>query len=165
MSVLKQVQLLDEVGAYRFFFEKVEEVLEGIVKETELMHVSSFLAHFSTTSRFATATLPSPVDLSHFFEVFVLDKSQSSDPEILELGGVHCLFLTGFFRDQMMRKHNIAWYEQLGSNFYLNASQRTSSSLGVKRSVLFRMGKNFIPGLLLFKDLIKVWRKIGMIIF
>ena len=60
------------------------------------------------------------------FEVFVLDRSQHTDPEIMEAAAAQCLLLTGFFERQVSRRHNIKWYATLGANFYDQAAQCSS---------------------------------------
>ena len=56
------------------------------------------------------------------FDVFILDRSQQADPQVMEAAAAQCLLLTGFFRDQMRFRHNIAWYAALGAGFYDSAA-------------------------------------------
>jgi hypothetical protein len=60
------------------------------------------------------------------FDLFVLDRSQHADPEIMEAAASQCLLLTGFFGDQMKRRHNITWYAALGARFYDSAAHHNS---------------------------------------
>lgn len=109
--------------ALRFFFERLKDVTEETrAPSTELLYNASVLAHFATTST-ASVDFPScPTSLTTVFEVFVLDRSQNHDPEILEAAGSQCLLLTGFFQDQLKRKHNVDWYASLGAGFYDRAA-------------------------------------------
>ena len=114
--------------ALRFFFEHLRDVTEGgETPQNELLYNASVLAHFATTSTASVPHFPScPSDLATVFEVFVLDKSQHADPEILEAAAAQRLLLTGFFEGQVRRRHNIKWYATLGAGFYDQAAQCTS---------------------------------------
>jgi hypothetical protein len=114
--------------ALRFFFERLKDVTDIEEPPTEeLLYNASVLAHFATTSTRSTPTFPStPADLTMMFDLFVLDRSQHSDPEIMEAAASQCLLLTGFFGDQMKRRHNISWYAALGAGFYDSAAHHNS---------------------------------------
>ncbi len=108
--------------ALRFFFERLKDVLEEEPATGELLYNASVLAHFATTST-ASADFPTcPTTLATVFELFVLDRSQHTDPEILEAAAAQCLLLTGFFHDQQRTRHNVRWYAALGAGFYDAAS-------------------------------------------
>ena len=111
--------------ALRFFFERLKDVTDDDEPPMqELLYNASVLAHFATTSTASTPTFPStPADLTMMFDLFVLDRSQHSDPEIMEAAASQCLLLTGFFGDQMKGRHNITWYAMLGAGFYDSAAQ------------------------------------------
>lgn len=109
--------------ALRFFFEHLRDVAPEDPPANELLYNASVLAHFATTSTASTATFPpSPTSLTFVFDVFVMDRSQHLDPEILEAAGSQCLVLTGFFHDQQERRHNVEWYAALGAAFYDRAA-------------------------------------------
>ena len=114
--------------ALRFFFEHLKDVTEGgDVRQNELLYNASVLAHFATTSTASVPHFPScPSDLVTVFEVFVLDRSQHTDPEIMEAAAAQCLLLTGFFEGQVTRRHNVKWYASLGASFYDQAAQLTA---------------------------------------
>jgi hypothetical protein len=114
--------------ALRFFFERLKDVTDDAEPSTdELLYNASVLAHFATTSTRSTPTFPStPADLTMMFDLFVLDRSQHADPEIMEAAASQCLLLTGFFADQMKRRHNITWFASLGAGFYDSAAQHNS---------------------------------------
>ncbi len=89
--------------ALRFFFEHLRDVTAGDeTPQNELLYNASVLAHFATTSTASVPNFPScPSDLATVFEVFVLDRSQHTDPEIMEAAAAQCLLLTGFFEGQV----------------------------------------------------------------
>jgi len=115
--------------ALRFFYERLRDVVqEGPTppRDRELLYNASVLAHFATTSTAsATDFPPSPVSLSTVFDVFVMDRSQHADPDLMEAAGSQCLMLTGFFQDQLRHRHNVEWYADLGAGFY-DAAARLS---------------------------------------
>ena len=114
--------------ALRFFFERLKDVTDEDAPPTqELLYNASVLAHFATTSTTSTPTFPStPADLTMMFDLFVLDRSQHTDPEIMEAAASQCLLLTGFFGNQMRRRHNIIWYASLGAGFYDSAAHHNT---------------------------------------
>jgi hypothetical protein len=80
-------------------------------------------------------------NLSEVFDNFILHTSLLSDAEILEIGGSQILLFAGFFRDQMARRHNVRWYDQVGQSMYEKASQY---SRDVKKREFFdRMSGSF----------------------
>jgi len=111
--------------ALRFFFERLRDVVDaGSAPENELLYNASVLAHFASTSTASTTDFPpSPVGLTQIFNVFVLDRSQHADPDIMEAAGSQCLLLTGFFQSQLRQRHNVEWFATLGANFYDSAAQ------------------------------------------
>jgi hypothetical protein len=114
-----------QARALRFFFERLRDVTdEAEAPERELLYNASVLAHFATTSTASMVQFPPcPADLTTVFDVFVLDRSQTHDPEILEAAGSQCLLLTGFFQDQLRRRYNVDWFASLGAGFYDHAAQ------------------------------------------
>ena len=123
--VTADVLAVSQQQALRFFFERLRDVSEDADPPTaELLYNASVLAHFATTSTASMTVFPaSPMGLSQLFEVFVLDRSQHADPQVMEAAAAQCLLLTGFFRDQLRDRHNIAWFAMLGAGFYDSASR------------------------------------------
>src|SRR4051812_17415922 len=78
----------------RFFFERLRDVVEEEGErppENELLYNASVLAHFASTSTASTNTFPpSPDGLTTVFNLYVLDQSQHSDPDILEAAAAQC---------------------------------------------------------------------------
>jgi hypothetical protein len=111
--------------ALRFFFERLKDVTEDEgAPAGELLYNASLLAHFATTSVMSDAPFPpSPVDLLAVFDLYVLDRSQHQDPDILEAGASQCLLLTGFFQSQQRGRHQVDWYASLGVGFYQRAAE------------------------------------------
>jgi hypothetical protein len=109
--------------ALRFFFEHLRDVSEDdSVPEPELLYNASVLAHFATTSTASTEFPGAPTALTAVFDLFVLDRSQHADPEIMEAAASQCLLLTGFFGSQLNQRHNVDWYAGLGAQFYGRAA-------------------------------------------
>lgn len=129
--------------ALRFFFEHLRDVTEpSEPPQGELLYNASVLAHFATTSTASPETFPPcPVSLSTVFDLFVLDRSQASDPEILEAAGSQCLILTGFFRDQQRGRHAVDWYARLGMAFYDRASRATHNH--ARSAMMAAMARRF----------------------
>ena len=129
--------------ALRFFFERLRDVAgEDAAPESELLYNASVLAHFATTSISSTTDFPpSPASLSTVFDVFVLDRSQHTDPDIMEAAGSQCLMLTGFFQDQLRRRHNVDWFANLGARFYISAALLSRDAARIR--LLRRMGSRF----------------------
>jgi hypothetical protein len=113
--------------ALRFFFERLKDVSDDSgAPRGELLYNASILAHFASTSSGSTERFPpGPSDLARVFDLYVMDASQHTDPEIMEAAASQCLLLTGFFQDQLKRRHNVAWYASLGAGFYDHAAQHS----------------------------------------
>jgi hypothetical protein len=113
----------DEQQALKFFFEHLHASVEPAeVPRNELLYNASILAHYALTST-ASIDFPSaPATLDTVFDVFVLDRSQHTDPEIMEAAGSLCLLLTGFFGAQLRHRYNVEWYASLGASFYDRAA-------------------------------------------
>lgn len=124
MSETEPLLAVTKHQALRFFFEHLRDAVEDAPPTDELLYNASVLAHFAMTSAASTTDFPAgPTSLHLVFDLFVLDRSQHSDPEIMEAAGSQCLVLTGFFRDQLRHRHNVEWYGDLGANFYNSAAQ------------------------------------------
>ena len=143
MDSLPNVLLFDEKQTLRFFFEKLKDMPFSGTTVDELLYVSSVLAHFAITSRTSTGRFFSPVCLTDFFNLFVMDTNGTKDAEIMELAGAQSLFLVGFLRDQMANRHNVLWYQKMGSDFYRMASEATSPEYPKKRKVMMLMSRTF----------------------
>jgi len=76
--------------------------------------------------------LTTPATLAEVFDYFVLDSSLRDDGEMMEAAGAQCLLLTGFFEDQLRRRHNVRWYARLGAAFYSRAASLERSPQKVR---------------------------------
>jgi len=126
-----------------FFVGGLQHVSGPSVDRRELLYNASVLAHYAQVSTRADKGLPTPEDLSDVFDLFVADSSLRADPEMMEMAGTHCLLLAGFFEDQMRRRHNIRWYAQLGTGFFLCAASREPSQ--ARAGMLEAIGREFEP--------------------
>src|SRR5262245_60902400 len=80
--------------ALRFFFEHLRDASERDAPESEVLYNASVLAHFATTSTASLEFPGTPVSLAGVFNLFVMDRSQHADPEVMEAAGSQCLLLT-----------------------------------------------------------------------
>ena len=138
---MQQWLAVTDAQALRFFFERLKDVSDE-ADDGELLYNASVLAHFATTSAGSDATFPAaPMDLASVFEVFVLDRSQHHDPEIMEAAASQCLLLTGFVGAQLRRRYNVDWYAALGADFYDHAAQHSRER--TRARMLLRMAVRF----------------------
>ena len=124
--------LLDLLGAdqrqvLEFFFQRLKDVSGTGVDPQELLYNASVLAHYAQVSTQADVELPAPATLSAVFDHFVLDTTLHLDSVMMETAGAQCLLMAGFFEDQARRRHNIAWYAELGTAFFRRAALREPS--------------------------------------
>jgi len=126
-----------------FFVVGFRHVSGAAVARRELLYNASVLAHYAQVSTRADMGLPTPQDLSDVFDLFVADSSLRSDPGMMETAGTHCLLLAGFFEDQMRRRHNVRWYAQLGTGFFMCAAAGEPSQS--RAGMLETIGREFEP--------------------
>jgi hypothetical protein len=70
-----------------------------------------------------------------------MDRSEHSDPEILESAASQCLVLTGFFGAQLRGRHNVDWFAMLGADFYGGAARRSTD--GARAHMMRTMARRF----------------------
>lgn len=120
--LFRDLLAVDSITALNFFYGTLkEEAASEPVNASETAYVASVLASYAQTSRFDTASLPPLANLSEVFDMFVMRADVETDPSLLEIAGAQSLLLNGFFRDQMRARHNVEWYDQLGTAFYERA--------------------------------------------
>jgi hypothetical protein len=109
----------------QFFYEHLKDVAEhDDAPPNELLYNASVLAHFATTSVHSASVFPaSPSNLSAVFDLYVLDRNQVHDPDLLEAAASQCLLMTGFFQEQQRRRYNVEWYAALGAGFFFEAAR------------------------------------------
>ena len=122
MGPLRELLATNPRQALEFFVQRLKDVSGPSVDEQELLYNASVLAHYAQVSRHAEFALSAPANLSVIFDHFVFDPKLAPDAPMLETAGAHCLVLTGFFEDQMRRRHNIGWYATIGATFLSRAA-------------------------------------------
>jgi len=73
----------------------------------------------------------------------VYDRTLIHDRMMMETAGAQCLFLAGYFEDQMSGRHNIRWYSELGAGFFSRAASGEASPH--KARVLTAIARRFEP--------------------
>jgi hypothetical protein len=157
-SIFEELVAVDAQQALRFFRESLRETAgTERLRDDEALYVASILAHYAQTSRSDTVSLPSMASLSEVFDNFVMETSKLYDSEILEFGGSQVLLFAGFFRDQMSRRHNVKWYDQIGQSLYERASQYSTNMK--KRALFDRMSESFPAWTIVCRDMSRSLRE------
>jgi hypothetical protein len=156
-SLFEELIAIDSSSALNFFVENLRETAGSErLREDETFYVASILAHYSQTSRADTMSIPSMANLSEVFDSFILNTALLSDAEILEIGGSQILLFAGFFRDQMSRRHNVRWYDQVGQSMYEKASQYSRDMK--KRDLFDRLSGSFPDWTIICRNLSRTCR-------
>ena len=143
MEPLQELLAVDQRRALEFFVTGLQDVSDPGVDRQELLYNASVLAHYSQVSTCAELEMPAPANLSAVFDHFVFNVSLPQDSHLMETAGAQCLFLTGFFEDQMRGRHDIRWYAQLGAGFFSRAADHVESAK--KARLLTMMARHFEP--------------------
>ena len=143
MSPLQELLATDHRQTLAFFSQGLLDVCESDVDRRELLYNASVLAHYAQVSTQAEMELPAPRSLTDVFDHYVIDRSLLRDSLMMEAAGAQCLFLAGFFEDQMRRRHNIRWFSEMGAAFYRRAAAHESSTR--KAHLLDAMSRHFEP--------------------
>ena len=143
MEPLQELLAVNHRRALEFFVTGLQDVSSPGVDRQELLYHASVLAHYAQVSTTTELEMPAPVNLSAVFDNFVLNTSVPQDPQLLETAGAQCLFLTGFFEDQMRGRHDIRWYAELGAGFFMRAAGGARSSKRAR--LLTMMARHFEP--------------------
>lgn len=156
-SIFEELIGIDAAKSLNFFLSNLREaVADRSVREDEVSYVASVLAHYSQTSRADAGAMPALANLSEVFDNFVLQTSTLTDSELLEMGGSQVLLFAGFFRDQMVRRHNVKWYDQIGQSLYERAGQYSRNVR--KRELFDRLSESFPVWTLACRDLSRTLR-------
>jgi hypothetical protein len=152
MGLLQELIGVDSQAAFHFFLENLRDPArtEGL-RDEELLYVTSVLAHYAQTSRFDTSSKPCLAGLSEVFDNFLFETAARDDAELLEFGGSQVLLFAGFFRDQMQRRHNVKWYDQIGRSLYERASQHSGDSK--RREFFDHLSESFSVWTMVCRDL------------
>jgi hypothetical protein len=141
MGPLRELLASDQRQVLEFFVVGLRDVSDPSVDQQELLYNASVLAHYAHVSTHAGQDWPAPESLSTVFDHFVCDSTLMRDSQMMEVAGAQCLFLAGFFEDQMRRRHNIRWYSELGTGFFSRAAACEESP--AKARLLDAMGRHF----------------------
>jgi hypothetical protein len=164
MDLLPQLLATDQRETLQFFFSGLRDVTsDEQVDSPALLYNASVLAHFASTSRYATEGLPGPNGLGDVFDRFVADASLRFDSELMEWAASQCLLFTGFFGDQLQHRHNLEWFSQLGSDFYWSAA--TTSQQAARRRMMERMAEEFPDWRRRYQKLARELRDIPYLLF
>ena len=157
-NLFEELIAVDSDKALNFFLANLRETMgTRRFRDDEILYVASILAHYSQTSRSDTTSLPSMADLSEVFDNFILQTITHNDSEMLEIGGSQTLLFAGFFRDQMLRRHNVKWYDQIGQSLYERASQHSKNLR--KRELFDRLSESFPVWTIVCRDLNRTLRE------
>jgi hypothetical protein len=128
-SLLEDLLWISSQRNVDFFVENLREVVSEKkgVKDDETVYVASTLAHFAETSRFSTSSVAPPMnDLSEVFEHVVWrGGGLVHDAHVLAVEASQILFLAGFFRNHMRRRHILDAYDQIGQSLYYTLNYET----------------------------------------
>ena len=142
MDHLGELLGADGRQALEFFFLRLQDVSGPSVDRHELLYNASVLAHYAQVSTGSQTEMPAPANLSAVFDHFVFDTTLLNDGPMMETAGAQCLFLTGFFEDQMRARHNISWYARLGAGFFHRAAS-AFDGVPAKERILTNMATGF----------------------
>jgi hypothetical protein len=156
-SLFEELIAVDSASALKFFVSSLRDSAGAErLRDDETLYVASILAHYAQTSRADTQSIPSMANLSEVFDSFILPTALLSDAEILEIGGSQILLFAGFFRDQMERRHNVRWYDQVGQSMYEKASQYSRDTK--KRDLFDRLSGSFPVWTIVCRDMSRACR-------
>jgi hypothetical protein len=138
----------DHRQTLEFFLVCLKDVSESSVDPQELLYNASVLAHYAQVSTGADGETPAPATLTTVFDRFVVSSTWANNPPMmnpimLETAAAQCLLLSGFFEDQMRRRHNIRWYAGLGATFFSRAAACETSV--AKARLLEALAERFEP--------------------
>jgi hypothetical protein len=122
MGPLRELLAVNHRQTLEFFVTGLQDVSASGVDRQQLLYNASVLAHYAQVSIESESDWPAPANLSAVFDQFVIGVAPP-DGATLETAGAQCLVLSGFFEDQMARRHNIRWYAEIGAHFFVRASR------------------------------------------
>jgi hypothetical protein len=141
MGPLQELLAVDQRRALEFFVTGLQDVSDPGVDRQELLYNASVLAHYAQVSTTTELEMPAPATLSAVFDHFVLNTSVPCDGHLMENAGAQCLFLSGFFEEQMRARHNIRWFAEIGAGFFIRAAKHEDSAK--KARLLAMMARHF----------------------
>jgi hypothetical protein len=141
MEPLQELLAVNQRRALEFFVTGLLDVSDPGVDRQELLYNASVLAHYAQVSTTVQLEMPAPPTLSAVFDHFVVNTAIPYDRDLMETAGAQCLFLTGFFEEQMRARHNIRWYADLGAGFFSRSAEQQGSAK--KARLLTMMSRHF----------------------
>jgi hypothetical protein len=154
-SLFNELVAVDSNKALNFFVSGLRSIERTArFRADDLLYVATILAHYSQTSRCEVNGMPVLADLSEVFDYFVCPSCLAplNEAETLATGGAQVLLFAGFFRNQMRRRHNVKWYDQVGQALYDKASRYTTDN-PKKRELFDRVAEHFPVWALACRDL------------
>ncbi len=142
----REILGVDKNVSLEFFVSHLIEIVPegsptpaGRARADEIGFVASILA--DSTDTLATRGLEHrQTELWKLFEHYVLRQSALNNLSVLEYAATQGVIYNGFFRSQMMRRHDVEWFDELIRSFFWQARSLTLSSR--KRSLYDRMSQN-----------------------
>jgi hypothetical protein len=126
MSDLQDLLGVDHEQTFEFFVSSLQDQTHGQrVDEDEMLYIARVLAHFVQVSRYNTEQTLTMTGLSEVFDKFIIERPISPNSELFENAGSQVILFVGFFRDQVRNRHNVEWYDKVGSSLYFCAAQYT----------------------------------------
>ena len=129
-SEFQELYAVNSEDSFRFFFSSLFQVLNNkkrSFEEDELFYVSSILAHYTLDpiNEFGSngGLKNGLVDI---LDCFILGGYPLNDSQILEEGGSRVVLFAGFFREQMVRRHHLPFYDRIGQGLYYKVSKNSS---------------------------------------
>ncbi len=141
MGPLQELLAVDQRRALEFFVTGLQDVSDPGVDRQELLYNASVLAHYAQVSTTTELEMPAPATLGTVFDHFILNTAVPYDRDLMETAAAQCLFLTGFFEEQMRGRHNIRWYADLGAGFFIRSAEQQQSEK--KARLLATMSRHF----------------------
>lgn len=122
----------DHRHTLEFFVVSLKDVSDASVDQDQLLYNASILAHYAQVSTDSENNAATPATLVSVYDHFASNLTLT-DPALLETAAAQCLYMSGFFEDQMRRRHNLEWFADLGASFFRRAAAGNTSA---KRSRL-----------------------------
>lgn len=145
-SEFQELYAVNSEDSFRFFFSSLFQVLNNkkrSFEEDELFYVSSILAHYTLDpiNEFGSngGLKNGLVDI---LDCFILGGYPLNDSQILEEGGSRVVLFAGFFREQMVRRHHLPFYDRIGQGLYYKVSKNSSDH---KRKLFFSKFASTLP--------------------
>lgn len=141
---LKELIAVSSDDTLRFFYSGLRETEAGRnLPGFETLYLASVLANYAQYSVGADTRDPTPPeDLVQVFDQFIIPtETFRDDVEILHLAASQCLFMLGFFSEQMKKRHNVRWFETYGRGYYLKLSHHSATQS--EKKLFWKVSRDF----------------------